>query len=200
MCVRVCARKRAHDHDLIFSFHPFQSGRNLRFYCPSIINSVEGHLLPYGVGTMTPSLQQRLDQLAHEIGRLRRRAELGCYAVGGAGHLKTGERSCKVRALAQAGLSRVEIAAAVGVRVGLLLSVYRDELAANGKAPMFVNLRPSMPSRRANTDRVAIAHRPATRPDIPARPILSLRIVHDRPPSVARTIGNTGKEIGNAGI
>ena len=71
MCVRVCARRRAHDHDPIFSIQSFQSCRNLRFICPSIIDSVEGRLLPNGADAMTPSLQQRLDQLAHEIGRLR---------------------------------------------------------------------------------------------------------------------------------
>lgn len=149
---------------------------------------------------MTPSLQQCLDQLAHEIGRLRRLAERGCYAVGGADHLKTGERSDRVRALAHAGLSRVEIAAAVGVPIELLLSVYRDELAAIGRTPTFVTLRPSMRRQRPTAVRLATAPPAVTRPMIPTRPILSLRLVHDRPPSLARTIANVGKEIGNARI
>lgn len=71
MCMRVCARRRAHDHDPIFSIQSFQSCRNLRFVCPSIIKSVEGRLLPNGADAMMTPLQQRLDQLAHDIGRLR---------------------------------------------------------------------------------------------------------------------------------
>lgn len=200
MCMRACARRRAHIVDPIFSFHSFQTCRNLRFVRPSIINSVEGRLLPYGTDAMTPSPHQRVDQLAHEIRRLRQLAERGCYAVGGASHLKTGERSGKVRELMQAGLSRVEIAAAVGVPVALLLSVYRDELAAKGKAPLFRNFRRSMNKRRANATRAAIPPPTVTRSDLPTRPVLSLRIVHDRPPSLALIIRTVEKGIGNAGI
>lgn len=173
MCMRVCARRRAHDHDLTFSIQSLQTPRNLRFICPSIIKSMEGRLLPNGADAMTTPHQQHLDIFAEDIGPMPaawQRSELGCYSVGGTHPLSTVRRGHQASRLACGGLSRTEIVRALGIPLHVL-PMLDDRHDAPKNTHRAIHARRGMDTRLREP--IAKADVPL-QPKHPRRPVLSL--------------------------
>ncbi len=174
MCVRACARRRAHDHHPLFSLHSLQSPRNQAFSPSSIGIFRKNQSFHFGKYPMIAGLRNATTILSRGI-RSARSLEMGCYSVGGMHPLDTARRGRQARRLAWAGLSRQEISKALGISIDALILIDRH------------HTRIDRPRMQRCAQRLAVPAAPscnnageATAARRPTRPILSIRPTFNR--------------------